>query len=53
VRTRGINLAVVTLGLGTGDGADAVPQPLPTTGGIQGTQVGRRPSSSGWNINSI
>jgi sulfate-transporting ATPase len=50
VRTRGINLAILTLGLGTAielllfDNTDY-------TGGIAGTQVGD-PKLFGWNINS-
>jgi ABC-type branched-subunit amino acid transport system ATPase component/ABC-type branched-subunit amino acid transport system permease subunit len=51
VRTRGINLAIVTLGLGT-----AMELMLfnnrNLTGGVQGTQVGN-PSVFGWDISSI
>jgi sulfate-transporting ATPase len=51
VRTRGINLAVVTLGLGTAMELMLFRNPA-YTGGIQGTQVGDA-KLFGWNINSI
>ena len=51
VRTRGINLAVVTLGLGTAMELMLFRNPE-YTGGIQGTQVGDA-TLFGWNINSI
>jgi len=51
VRTRGINLAVVTLGLGTAMELMLFRNP-DYTGGIQGTQVGDA-TLFGWNINSI
>jgi ABC-type branched-subunit amino acid transport system permease subunit len=51
VRTRGINLAVVTLGLGTAMELMLFRNP-DYTGGIQGTQVGDA-KLFGWNINSI
>jgi ABC-type branched-subunit amino acid transport system ATPase component/ABC-type branched-subunit amino acid transport system permease subunit len=51
VRTRGINLAVVTLGLGTAMELMLFRNPK-YTGGIQGTQIGDA-KLFGWNINSI
>jgi ABC-type branched-subunit amino acid transport system ATPase component/ABC-type branched-subunit amino acid transport system permease subunit len=51
VRTRGVNLAVVTLGLGTAVELILFRNP-DYTGGIQGTQVGDA-KLFGWNINSI
>ncbi|MFN8203178.1 MAG: branched-chain amino acid ABC transporter permease/ATP-binding protein [Solirubrobacteraceae bacterium] len=51
VRTRGINLAVVTLGLGTAMELMLFRNPA-YTGGIQGTQVGDA-KLFGWDINSI
>jgi ABC-type branched-subunit amino acid transport system ATPase component/ABC-type branched-subunit amino acid transport system permease subunit len=51
VRTRGINLAVVTLGLGTAMELMLFRNPE-YTGGIQGTHVGDA-KLFGWNINSI
>ena len=51
VRTRGINLAVVTLGLGTAIELMLFRNPK-YTGGIQGTQIGDA-KLFGWNINSI
>ncbi len=51
VRTRGINLAVVTLGLGTAMELMLFRNPS-YTGGIQGTQVGDA-KLFGWNVNSI
>ena len=51
VRTRGVNLAVVTLGLGTAVELILFRNP-DFTGGIQGTQVGDA-KLFGWDINSI
>ncbi|MCW2959422.1 MAG: transporter related protein [Solirubrobacterales bacterium] len=51
VRTRGINLAVVTLGLGTAMELMLFRNPE-YTGGIQGTQLGDA-KLFGWDINSI
>jgi sulfate-transporting ATPase len=51
VRTRGINLAVVTLGLGTAMQLTLFDNPA-YTGGIQGTQVGNA-KLFGWDVNSI
>jgi ABC-type branched-subunit amino acid transport system ATPase component/ABC-type branched-subunit amino acid transport system permease subunit len=51
VRTRGINLAVVTLGLGTAMELMLFRNPA-YTGGIGGTQVGDA-KLFGWNVNSI
>ncbi|MCW3013070.1 MAG: transporter related protein [Solirubrobacterales bacterium] len=51
VRTRGINLAVVTLGLGTAMELMLFRNPE-YTGGIQGTQLGDA-HLFGWDINSI
>jgi ABC-type branched-subunit amino acid transport system ATPase component/ABC-type branched-subunit amino acid transport system permease subunit len=51
VRTRGINLAVVTLGLGTAMELMLFDNPA-YTGGIQGTQVGDA-KLFGWDISSI
>jgi ABC-type branched-subunit amino acid transport system ATPase component/ABC-type branched-subunit amino acid transport system permease subunit len=51
VRARGINLAVVTLGLGTAVELILFRNP-DYTGGIEGTQVGDA-KLFGWNINSV
>ncbi len=51
VRTRGINLAIVTLGLGTTMELMLFSN-REYTGGVQGTQVGN-PSLLGWDIGSI
>lgn len=51
VRTRGINLAIVTLGLGTTMEL-MIFNNRDLTGGVQGTQVGN-PSLFGWDISSI
>jgi sulfate-transporting ATPase len=51
VRTRGVNLAVVTLGLGTALELMLFRNPK-YTGGIQGTQIGDA-KLFGWNINAI
>ncbi len=51
VRTRGINLAVVTLGLGTAIELMLFDNPA-YTGGIQGTQIGNA-NLFGWDMNSI
>src|SRR5262249_55823162 len=51
VRTRGINLAVVTLGLGTAIELILFDNPN-NTGGIQGTQIGDA-KLFGWNVNAI
>jgi sulfate-transporting ATPase len=51
VRTRGINLAVVTLGLGTAMELMLFRNP-DYTGGIQGTKIGDA-TLFGWDINSI
>jgi sulfate-transporting ATPase len=51
VRTRGINLSIVTLGLGTTMELMLF-RNRKLTGGVQGTQVGN-PSLFGWDISSI
>lgn len=51
VRTRGINLAVVTLGLGSAIELLLFDNPG-YTGGINGTQVGK-PTLFGWDVNAI
>jgi sulfate-transporting ATPase len=51
VRTRGINLAVVTLGLGTAMELTLFDNPS-YTGGIQGTQIGNA-KLFGWDVDSI